>query len=107
MSVNINSLVTMLLIINYQGLQRRFTVSISPFLIGRLPLADELRSMWGLASIYAYDTYNESEFLHVAQDVWQNVSAWKVTREEATKGKHDGKDSEISSTCNNSTYPKY
>ena len=62
--------------------------------------------MWGLASIYAYDTYHESGFLAVAQDVWQNVSAWKVTQEEATKGKHAGKDGEISSTCNNSKYSR-
>lgn len=34
---------------------------------------------WGLSAIYAYRAYGETQFLHLAQDVWKTVNACVIT----------------------------
>ena len=54
---------------------------------------------WGLASIYAHRSYNDTDFLQVAQNVWNHIHKWEITPEDVMKwGQND-------SMCSGCEYP--
>ena len=58
--------------------------------------------MWALTSIYAYRAYQDPLFLMSAMAIWDEVTVWTVTEEDAENGFHPLKDGTFTPNCNGS-----
>jgi hypothetical protein len=55
-----------------------------------------------MAAMTAYLAYKDPNMLAVAQDVWDYVSTFQITAEQAANGQHPTRNVTFSGTCNNS-----
>ena len=56
----------------------------------------------GLASVYAYRSYKDPDFLQIAQNVWNDAHEWEITSEDVSDWSSTGS---FQSNCNGCKYP--
>ncbi|CAL1698180.1 unnamed protein product [Somion occarium] len=56
--------------------------------------------MWGLTGIYAYRAYNERPFLDNAISIWEQISVYMITRQDAASNSHPLKNITFPLECN-------
>ena len=59
--------------------------------------------MWGLGAVYAYRAYRDIKFLNNATHIWDQISPWMITLDDAKNGTHPHKQGKIASECQNGT----
>ncbi|KAI0029388.1 hypothetical protein K488DRAFT_88780 [Vararia minispora EC-137] len=56
--------------------------------------------IWGVVAYYAFHTYGNASSLQTAKNIWDEVSPFMVTPEQAANGSHPSRNVPIQSTCN-------
>lgn len=55
--------------------------------------------MWGLTAVYAFRAYEERTFLDDATAIWEEITPWKITQDDANRESHPLKNGTLSSVC--------
>lgn len=63
------------------------------------PPTSHIHSLWSITIHAAYRAYNVSSLLDVAIRVWDAISLYQITPENAASGTHPLKNSSFSPTC--------
>ena len=63
-----------------------------------------LSSLWCLATVYLYRSYQEDPLLTDAISIWENVRRWRVSSEDVNSGVHSASNTTIRPSCDNRQY---
>ena len=56
--------------------------------------------MWGLTAVYAYRAYKDEHFVSAASAMWNEVTPFLITKDNANSGSHPLKTFVIPAQCN-------
>jgi hypothetical protein len=59
---------------------------------------------WGLAAVYSYKAYNDSNMLSVAQAIWNTSSPYQVQVSQLPTGRNPTRNVTLAAMCNNRDY---
>jgi hypothetical protein len=60
-----------------------------------------------MAAMTAYLAYQDPNMLSIAQDIWDFVSSFQITADQAISGQHPLRNVTFSGTCNKSRGPAF